>query len=197
LPKKSITAYFDYIPSFLSKQEAGDFFSYLQQNVPWEQGKIKLFGKKILEPRLSAFYADSNVSYNYSNRKLSGLSWPLEIDSVKRKIETLSGQYFNTCLINRYRNGRDSMGWHSDNEKELGPSPIIASLNLGETRDFQIKSRVDSKEKLQIQLNNGDLLIMKAGFQENFLHQIPKRLNIDSERINLTFRKVLAPEIRK
>lgn len=191
MPKISITTYFDHIPNFLSEQAAGDFFNYLQENVAWEQGKIKLFGKEILEPRLSAFYADKNISYIYSNRELKGLPWPLEMSQIKKRIEKETGEDFNTCLINRYRNGADSMGWHSDNEKELGPHPVIASLSLGQTRDFQIKSKVDSKHKLQLKLNNGDLLIMKAGFQEKFLHQIPKRKGIDNERINLTFRKVL------
>lgn len=191
MPLKSIETYFNYIPNFLSEQEAGDFFNYLKDNLDWEQGKIKLFGKEILEPRLTVFFSNPGILYTYSKRALEGKPWPKEISQIKKSIEKVSGNDFNTCLINRYRNGTDNMGWHSDNEKELGPFPVIASLSLGETRDFQIKSKVDSKQKLQIKLNNGDLLIMKAGFQEKFLHQIPKRKRIDNERINLTFRKVL------
>lgn len=175
----------------MNEQEARQFFTRFKENISWTQHSIHIFGKNIPEPRLSAFYADNGVSYTYSRIKRTGLSWTDDLLFIKSAIENRTKQSFNSCLLNYYRSGKDSMGWHSDNEPELGLLPVVASLSLGSDRVFQIKSKLTPSIKGKIILENGSLLLMKKGFQENFLHQIPKSLSVDEERINLTFRKII------
>lgn len=184
---------------FLSKNEADFLFENLKSNIQWTQGDIKIFGKTVAEPRLSAWYGDEGKIYTYSGKTQNPIAWTDILRGVKEKIETqnqdlfshLQQPFFNSVLLNYYRNGQDSMGWHSDDEKELGLNPIIASLNLGESRRFLIRSKTDKTHKKELLLTHGSLLIMGGAMQHHWQHAVPKELKKQNPRINLTFRKIM------
>lgn len=180
-----------YIPEFFNSEEADFYFNKFEQEIPWNQDKIKLFGKEHLQPRLSAFFSEPNINYAYSGLKLKPYNFPEKILEIKTRIEDFSGLNFNSCLANLYRNGQDSMGWHSDNEKELGRDPVIASVSFGAERIFHLKHIKDKSLKEKILLKHGSLLMMESGLQVNWKHQLPKTQKIIGPRINLTFRKIL------
>lgn len=177
-----------YIPNFYNPQTASDYFEHLKKSVPWQQDDIKIFGKTHLQPRLTALFATNEKPYRYSNITMTPNKWTLQLERIKRDIETLCHHEFTTVLLNLYRTGNDSNGWHADNEKELGKNPVIASLSLGETRSFHFKHRTIKDEKHKLNLEHGSLLIMKGEMQHFWLHQIPKTKKVTRERINLTFR---------
>jgi alkylated DNA repair dioxygenase AlkB len=152
---------------------------------------MKMYGKEILLPRLTAWYGDENARYKYSGIVNIPLPWTEELLLIKHKVEEISQTKFNSVLLNYYRNGNDSMGWHSDDEKELSTNPTISSVSFGATRNFQFKHKSVKKSNQNFLLNNGSLLIMKGETQHNWLHQVPKTKTIIGERINLTFRAVL------
>jgi len=179
-----------YIPFFLNQQEATELFNILQHETPWQHDAITLFGKKHLQPRLTAFYGVENLSYSYSNIKMNAHSWTPTLLELKKKIESISQTTFNSVLLNLYRNGKDSMGWHADNEKELGQNPIIVSLTLGSERFFHLKHNHFPDKKCKIKLENGSLLVMKGSTQHFYKHQIPKTTQLLDPRINLTFRMI-------
>ena len=173
---------------FFSNIEANKYFNLLKKEIQWQQDNIKIFGKIYLQPRLTALYANNNKSYSYSNIKMQPITFTPTLFDIKSKIEKRINSQFTSCLLNLYRNGQDSNGWHADNEKELGLNPVIASLSLGAERVFHMKHRNDKKEKLKINLTNGSLLVMRGKTQHHWLHQIPKTRKKVEERINLTFR---------
>ncbi|MHA7057919.1 alpha-ketoglutarate-dependent dioxygenase AlkB family protein [Aquimarina sp. M1] len=176
-----------YYPCFFSKKEADRLFKTLLETIQWQQDDIKIFGKVYKQPRLTALYASNKNPYTYSNITMVPHQFTDALLRTKKEIESVSSDTFTTCLLNLYRNGQDSNGWHSDNEKELGPEPVIASISLGSERWFHFKHRTkDLKQK--ILLDHGSLLIMRGKTQENWLHQIPKSKKITTPRINLTFR---------
>ena len=178
-----------YIPGFLSESQANTYLSKLQDNIQWEEREILLFGKMVQQPRLVAWYGDEDASYSYSGAIFKPMSWTTELSELRTKIETYTQSKFNGVLLNLYRNGDDHMGYHSDNEKELGKEPIIASLSLGETRKFYMKH--NSKEhKVTIDLEHGSLLIMSGKMQQYWKHMISKTKRSHDIRINLTFRKI-------
>ena len=152
----------------------------------------------VKEPRLTAWYGQPGLTYTYSAKAMSPLPWTTSLLTIKTAIETelinhLIKTDFTSVLINKYRDGNDSLGWHSDNEKELGNEPVIASISLGETRTFQFRLKDDHKKKIQIELNDGSLLVMRGKTQELWQHQIPKRSSataVINPRINLTFRHI-------
>lgn len=173
---------------FFNNIEANKYFSLLKKEIQWRQDNIKIFGKIYPQPRLTALYANNNKSYSYSNIKMHPITFTPTLFDIKSKIEKRLNSQFTSCLLNLYRNGQDSNGWHADNEKELGLNPVIASLSLGAERVFHMKHRNDKKEKLKINLTNGSLLVMRGKTQHHWLHQIPKTRKKVEERINLTFR---------
>ena len=173
---------------FFSNIEANKYFNLLKKEIQWRQDNIKIFGKIYPQPRLTALYANNNKSYSYSNIKMQPTTFTPTLFDIKSKIEKRLNSQFTSCLLNLYRNGQDSNGWHADNEKELGLNPVIASLSLGAERVFHMKHRNDKKEKLKINLTNGSLLVMRGKTQHHWLHQIPKTRKKVEERINLTFR---------
>jgi alkylated DNA repair dioxygenase AlkB len=179
----------EYYENFLSTAKADSLFLTFCQTLKWTQGYIQLFGLKA-EPRLSCWYGDIGAIYTYSQKKMSPLPWTRELYIVKCEIEEKTGYTFNSALCNLYRNGNDSMGWHSDDEPELGKNPVIASLSLGATRKIVYKHKLNKKLKHELELKNGSLLIMKGSCQHEWLHQIPKQPKIIIPRINITFRKV-------
>lgn len=174
---------------FLTTKEAYNLFDILLNNLDWAEESINMFGKSILVPRLVCWYGDDNAIYRYSGIKHTPLPWTKPLSELKSKVEAVTQRKFNSVLGNLYRNENDSMGWHSDNEKELGNEPFIASLSLGEERLFKLKHKV-TKEQLKITLPSGSLAIMSGQFQHNWQHCIPKSTAPKKPRINLTFRYV-------
>ena len=180
-----------YYPTFLNLEAADSYLRLLLNTLEWEQHHIKLFGKTIPQPRLTALYALNSLPYSYSGLQLNPLAYTNELQAIHSMIENLTGCVFTHCLANLYRDGSDSMGWHSDNEKELGKDPQIASFSLGGVRSFQLKHKTISGLKHAIPLEHGSLLLMKGKMQEFWKHQLPKTSQVVSPRINLTFRKII------
>ena len=179
-----------YIPNFINQQKADSYFKHLKSNVNWQQDDITIFGKTYKQPRLTALYAENKASYSYSNITMFPRPFIPELLDLKQDLEEEAQHKFTTVLINLYRDGNDSNGWHADNEKELGKNPIIASLSLGEARPFHFKHRELKEERYKLLLEHGSLLIMKGAMQHHWLHQIAKTRKMIGERINLTFRNI-------
>ncbi len=177
-----------YYPNFIPVKAADDYFESLKANIPWQQDDITVFGKTYPQPRLTALYADNNKPYSYSNITMQPSLFTSELFEIKKNVEDIAQVQFTTCLINRYRDGKDSNGWHADNEKELGKNPIIASVSLGVERFFHLKHNTDPALKHKLLLEHGSLLLMKGATQHHWKHQIAKTAKRVGERINLTFR---------
>jgi alkylated DNA repair dioxygenase AlkB len=176
-------------PKFIASDQAEALRAALQNALHWSQKPIRLFGREVMQPRLVTFYADSGVDYRYSGLTWHGEGWPDVLAEIKHQIEDHSGERFNSVLCNRYRDGADSMGWHADNEPELGRNPVIASLSLGGERRFMLKPRKpEHGAAVTYILTSGSLLIMAGDLQHHWLHQVPKTKRAVDERINLTFR---------
>ncbi len=183
-------AEFIYYPNFFLKEKADIFFETLLKETPWQHDEITIFGKKILQPRLTSLYGNEGKSYGYSNIVMHPHAFNNTLTFIKDEIENTINEHFTTVLLNLYRNEKDSNGWHADNEKELGRDPVIASLSLGEERVFQIKHNTNKEVKRSIILQHGSLLVMKNGAQIHYKHQIPKASKSKKPRINLTFRNI-------
>ena len=183
-------AEFIYYPNFFLKEKADIFFETLLKETPWQHDEITIFGKKILQPRLTSLYGNEGKSYGYSNIVMHPHAFNNTLTFIKDEIENTINEHFTTVLLNLYRNEKDSNGWHADNEKELGGDPVIASLSLGEERVFQIKHNTNKEVKRSIILQHGSLLVMKNGAQIHYKHQIPKASKSKKPRINLTFRNI-------
>lgn len=181
---------FEYYPNFFSKEKATQYFKQLLDETCWQQDSITLFGKTHLQPRLTALYSNNGNSYSYSNIVMFPKNFSPLLMHLKNEVEAVCNENFTTALLNLYRNGNDSNGWHADNEKELGSNPTIASLSLGEERIFHIKHNTKD-EKIKLNLENGSLLLMKEGSQIHYKHQLPKTKQDKTSRINLTFRTIL------
>jgi alkylated DNA repair dioxygenase AlkB len=177
-----------YYPHFFDKKEADAIFEQLKEEIPWQQDTIQVFGKIHPQPRLTALFGNEGKPYSYSNIKMQPHPWNLLLQKIKSNIESISKTNFTTVLLNLYRDGKDSNGWHADNEKELGKNPIIASVSFGSERVFQLKHNSILGLKQNILLEHGSLLIMKGTTQHFWKHQIPKTSKPIGERINLTFR---------
>ena len=178
-----------YFPGFLCEQESTSLFLNLTKQIPFEQNHIFIFGRWRPEPRLSAWVGDAHCFYRYSGLDRTPLPWSDELLLLRRKIENFTQRRFNCVLINLYRNGADGMGWHSDDEPELGQGAEIASLSLGEKRRFRLRRKVD-KYSMGMDLESGSLLWMKPGVQETWEHQVPKSIRNLGARLNLTFRYI-------
>ena len=177
-----------YYPTFFNKNDADFYFNNLLETINWQQDTITIFGKTHLQPRLTAFYANNGKTYKYSSIIMQPHTFEGHLLKIKNTIETKLKIKFTSCLANLYRNGKDSNGWHSDNEKELGANPIIASVSFGVERPFHLKHQFNKDLKHKLILEHGSLLLMKGKTQANWLHQIPKTKKEIGKRINLTFR---------
>lgn len=188
IPDGKITFY----EGFFNMKESQELMNTLIQTIEWSQDEIVVFGKKHKIPRLNAWYGDEGKVMKYSGLTLQPKSWTKELTEIKNRIEIQTRFEFNSCLLNYYRDGKDGMGWHQDNEKELGINPVIASVTFGQSRPFQLK-HINKPEikKIDIALSNGSLLIMAGETQHYWKHQIPKTSRKVTERINLTFRKII------
>lgn len=179
-----------YYPSIFSKEESSVYYKMLLDKTPWQHDDIMLFGKTYKQPRLTALYANNNKSYSYSNITMRPHKFTRDLIAIKQKIEAITQNNFTTCLLNLYRDGNDSNGWHADNEKELGINPTIASISFGAERIFHLKHRREKNLKHKLVLEHGSLLLMKGSTQHNWLHQLPKTKRKIKPRINLTFRYI-------
>jgi alkylated DNA repair dioxygenase AlkB len=180
----------NYYGKILNSKEANQNFDLLMKNILWQNDEVIIFGKHIITKRKAAWYGDSDYLYTYSNSTKQALPWTEELSWLRQIVEELVGAKFNSCLLNLYHDGKEGMGWHSDDEKSLGKNNTIASLSLGAERKFLFKHK-RTKQIVSLVLENGSLLVMKEATQSNWLHSLPKSKNIIHSRINLTFRTIL------
>jgi len=177
-------------PGWLVPDSADGLFAALRDAIAWETHRIRLFGREVDSPRLSCWIGDPDAVYRYSGTRFEPRPWPSALRPIRERLAHESGVTFNSVLANLYRDGRDAMGWHSDDEPELGPTPVIASISLGATRRFVLKHRREPDRKLALQLVHGSLLLMAGETQRNYRHALPRTARPVGERINLTFRRV-------
>ena len=180
-----------YYRNFLSKDLGEAYFRTLLENLDWQQHRIKIFGKILPQPRLTALYAEGEVPYSYSGLTLFPKKFTPELQEIRQELEKHTPVHFTHCLANLYRNGNDSMGLHSDDEKGLGRNPVIASISLGATRKFKLKHKGRKDQKFEIDLEPGSLLLMQGSTQHFWKHELPKTKKQMAPRINLTFRTIL------
>lgn len=186
LPDADIVFY----PSIFSPSESDRLYADLYTQTAWQEKIITIQGRSIPIPRLTAWYGDAGGTYTYSGITMTPEAWTPTLLQIKTKVEQLSGTPFNSVLLNLYRNGRDSVAWHSDDEPELGQNPVIASVSLGATRRFALKHKHRKDLKQTIDLFHGSCLLMQGSTQHYWQHQIPKTAKPVAARINLTFRLV-------
>ena len=176
--------------NFFNPIDSDEFLTKLISKLSWESMVIKMFGKDTTIPRLQCWIGDEGCDYKYSGKKLNRQNWTKDLTMIRKKIHKELKMDFNSVLINYYRDGKDSMGWHSDDEKELGPDPTIASISFGSERDLVFRNRIN-KEILSIPQTNGCLILIDGKTQKNWQHSIKKTQKIIGPRINLTFRNII------
>lgn len=174
----------------LPRDESEEAMATLLQAVPWQQHEILVFGRSVAQPRLVAWFGDIGRSYTYSGLSLAPLEWTATLSDLKVRCEELAKTSFNSGLANLYRDGRDHISWHSDDESELGADPIIASVSLGAERRFDLRNKT-SGETIKTLLPHGSVVVMSSGCQRHWIHQAPKMLRVKEPRINLTYRTIL------
>jgi alkylated DNA repair dioxygenase AlkB len=181
-------------PHWLGSAEADALLAELQATIPWEVHRIRIYGREVDSPRLSCWIGDADATYIYSRTRFEPRPWTPVLATLRDRVEAACGTRFNSVLANLYRNGQDSMGWHSDNEPELGEQPTIASLSLGAVRRFRLRPRRnDTRRDVHIiELGHGSLLRMAGHTQRLYEHDLPKTTAVIGPRINLTFRHVMA-----
>jgi alkylated DNA repair dioxygenase AlkB len=180
-------------PQALSTPEADRAFVELRDGIDWREEDIVLFGRRYRQPRLMAWHGDEGAVYRYSGRSFQPAAWTPALSGLRARVEAIAGRRFNSVLLNRYRNQRDAMGWHSDDEAELGPEPVIASLSLGEVREFQLRHRLRRDLPIaRLTLTPGSLLMMAGPTQQCWKHRVRRESRNCGERINLTFRSIVA-----
>jgi len=179
-----------YWPQAFSGDEARALRDALSRSIDWSQEEIVIFGQRRRVPRLVAWHGDPDASYTYSGTAHEPQAWTPELSVIRARVEQLCGRSFNSVLLNRYRDGRDGMGWHADDEPELGRNPVIASVSFGATRRFRLRHRRNRIEPITLPLTDGSLLLMAGETQHHWVHAVPKTATEVGERINLTFRQV-------
>ena len=178
-----------YYEKIVTDDEVKQLYDALLNNIHWENERVIMFGKEIVTKRKVAFFSDSSISYRYASKTKIGLPWTSTLLTIKNRVESITKESYNACLLNLYHNGEESMGWHSDNEKEIITNSSIASLSLGANRKFSFKHKL-SKETVSIELENGSLLEMKGSVQTHWWHALLKSKKVTEGRINLTFRQM-------
>ncbi len=174
---------------FLAAPEAKDMFDALLSSLPWSEEIYELFGKPVCAPRRVSWHGNPDAIYTYSGVTHAPRPWTPELLEIKHRVEQATQRTYNSVLANLYRDHRDSMGWHADKERELGPEPFIASLSLGATRLFRAQHK-KSGTKIDVPLGSGSLLVMSGPFQRHWKHSVPKTRIAAAARINLTFREI-------
>ena len=186
LPQDGIALYYEKI---VNDEEIKGLYDALLNNIHWENERVIMFGKEIVTKRKVAFFSDPSISYRYASKTKIGLPWTSTLLIIKNIVESITKESYNACLLNLYHNGEESMGWHSDNEKEIIANSSIASLSLGANRKFSFKHKA-SKETVSIELEDGSLLEMKDSVQAHWWHALLKSKKVTAARINLTFRQM-------
>jgi alkylated DNA repair dioxygenase AlkB len=179
---------------FLTPVAAELLLAELTSSIAWRQEPIKIFGREVLQPRLTAWYGDTGTQYSYSGLTWQPQPWTPLLQTLRTQVQAATNTSFNSVLLNLYRAGQDSMGWHADNEPELGPEPVIASLSLGARRRFRLKPRdpgVTRHAPVSLELASGSLLLMRGLTQQHWLHAVPKTALPVGPRLNLTFRQII------
>lgn len=179
-----------YYGKVLQTAVADHYFETLLHSIAWENDQALIFGKLLTTKRKVAWYGDRRFEYTYSNMNKYALPWTKELAELKQLAETLTGETFNSCLLNLYHRGDEGMAWHSDAESDLKKDGAIASLSLGAERKFAFKHK-QSKEKVELYLEHGSLLVMKDKTQTYWLHRLPPTKKVSTARINLTFRSIV------
>ena len=180
-----------YYPGFLAKDVADAYFSELLDTIPWQNDPITIFGKTYPQPRMTSLHGHTTDPYGYSGIVMQPNPMTKSLKEIETKIQTLCEERFTTVLLNLYRTGKDSNGWHADDERELGINPVIASVSLGAERYFHLKHKNDKTQRLKFALAHGSLLLMEGSTQHHWKHQVAKTAREVGPRINLTFRKVI------
>lgn len=181
-----------FAPAWLAADEADALLAQLRQDIPWECHRIRMFGREVDSPRLSSWIGDPGAVYTYSRTRFVPHPWPASLRPLRERLSQALGVAFNSVLANLYRDGRDRMGWHSDDEPELGPRPVIASVSLGATRRFSLKPRAGGASR-HLDLPHGSLLVMAGDTQSAWRHALAGTARPVDARINLTFRRILSP----
>ena len=176
-----------YVESFLGAGEADGFYQRLHEEIDWQRDRVKIYGRDILTKRAVAWHGDAPYSYTYSHNTKIAAPWTPALEALKARVEAASEARFNCCLLNLYHSGEEGMAWHSDDEKELQPNGSIASVSLGAPRRFVFRHKQD-KQKCEIELGHGSLLVMHAPTQDYWHHSLPPMRRVKGARINLTFR---------
>lgn len=180
----------EYRPGFVDAATAARWFAALRDETPWRDDEITIFGRTSPVPRLQAWYGDPGCTYTYSRITLDPLPWTAALRDIQGAVERAAAASFNCVLVTLYRDGRDSNGWHSDDEPELGPEPTIASVSLGATRRFRLRYKIDRTIRHDLDLEAASLLLMRGPTQHHWSHQVPKTTAPVGPRINLTFRTI-------
>lgn len=181
---------FEYRPGWIGGRAADTLLTCLREELPWRQYTIRLFGRELPQPRLTAWCSDPGTEYRYSGICLGPAAWHPALDALRRRLDEQIGSGFNCVLANAYRDGQDAMGWHSDDEPELGGQPLIASVSLGQPRTMRIRPRGGGPSRA-ILLEHGSLLVMSGRSQADWQHAIPRSRKPLGLRVNLTFRRIL------
>ena len=170
--------------------QAGDLAARLRESLPWNQPEIRIFGRWRQIPRLQSWHGDSEARCHYSGLPLAPKPWVPELAQIRDEVQRVTGLRFNSVLANLYRDGQDAMGWHSDDEPELGPQPWIASFNLGASRRFSLRPKDGGQQRVRLQLEHDQLLLMNPAVQKYWQHSLPRTRRCHDWRINLTFRLI-------
>lgn len=181
---------------FLPTDEATAALSALLDEIPWRQEHVRMFGRQIPMPRLTCWMGDPGCDYTYSRVRYAPTPWTETAAKLRDRVTEATGEGFNAVLLNRYRSGADSMGWHADDEPELGTSPTIASVSLGAARRFDLQHRKRKAEKQRVVLTHGSLLVMAGTTQAHWKHRLPRTTTEVGERLNLTFRRITPSSAR-
>jgi alkylated DNA repair dioxygenase AlkB len=179
-----------FYPNWIKPGFADSLLKILRENIIWECHRIKIFGREVDSPRLSCWIGDAGASYVYSQTRFEPHPWAPELQALRLRLQSEFESGFNSVLANLYRNGQDSMGWHSDDERELGKQPVIASISLGATRRFSFKAKTEAAKAVHLELPHGSLLLMRGDTQKNYRHALAKTSKPVGERINLTYRNI-------
>ncbi len=186
LPGAELTCW----PQWLPAGEADALLAALLEEIDFEQHRLRLFGRDVNAPRLSCWIGDAHAAYRYSGTRFEPRPWTPALDALRRRVSVQCGVSFDSVLANLYRDGNDAMGWHSDDEAELGPHPVIASVSLGATRRFRLRDRHGAGHALDLDLGHGSLLRMAGDTQRHYRHALPRSRRVRAPRLNLTFRRI-------
>ncbi|KRW62272.1 alpha-ketoglutarate-dependent dioxygenase AlkB family protein [Pseudomonas sp. TTU2014-080ASC] len=188
-PDADLTLY----PGWLTEPLATQWQRQIVAQTAWQQPVLKLFGKEHPTPRLVAWHGDEGASYRYSGHTHQPMPWTSVLEAMRERLQATINHPLNSVLLNLYRDGRDSMGWHSDDEPELGTQPVIASVSLGASRRLDLRRKGQKRIEHSVQLEHGSLLVMRGPTQHHWQHQVAKTQRCNTPRLNLTFRLINSP----